>query len=198
MKYVAIISIIFSGYGFWQWLNRPEIDLAPVELKSTEVEVKNVKVEKVKMQMSALVKKATDSPLIKKIPKIENYNQKPNEVIEKVDEFYAPSSDDKLLFELSNSGVDLDDISSAMEIIESSEGLSSDEYFEELISLMPAKTREIIENLIESKMIDALQLKDFFNKYVNRGMNPSPRRSGRYPEEESSYEEESYLRDVKY
>ena len=198
MKYVAIISIIFSGYGFWQWLNRPETNLAQVELKSADAAVENIQVEKVKTQMSAQVKKVTDSSSIKKIPKIENYNQKSNEVTEKVEEVYTPSGDDKLLFELSNSGVDLDDISSAMEVIESSEGLSSEEYFEELISLMPAKTREIIENLIESKMIDAFQLKDFFDKYVNHGTNPSPRRSGRYPEEASSYEEESYLRDVDY
>jgi len=198
MKYIAIISIIFSGYGFWQWLNRPETDLVKVELKSREIVVENVKVEKINMQMSAQTKKTIDSTPIKKIPKIENHNQKPNEVMEKVDEGYTQSGDDKLLFELSNSGVDLDDISSAMEMIESVEGLSSDEYYDELISLMPAKTREIIENLIESNMIDALQLKDFFNKYVNRGRNPSHQRMGRYPEEESRYEVDSYFQDVEY
>ncbi|OFZ27935.1 MAG: hypothetical protein A2381_08040 [Bdellovibrionales bacterium RIFOXYB1_FULL_37_110] len=196
MKYIAIISIIFSGYGFWQWLNRPEADLAPVDLKCTEIAVKNVKVEKINMQMSAPLKKVATSSAQTRSPEIENRDSKMNEVMEEV--AYTPPSDDKLLFELSNSGVDLDDISSAMEVLETSEGGSSDEYFDELISLLPAKTREILENLIESKMIDGSQLKDFFGKYINHGMNPPKRGPNRYSGDESSYEEDSYMRDVEY
>jgi len=195
MKYLAIISLIFSGYGFWQWLSRPETDVPQAQLKSREIEVENV-VEKVKIQMSAQVKKSTPGPAIKKIPSIETNKQTTPEMVEEVS--YIQTNDDKLLFELSNSGVDLDDISSAMEMIETSEGLNSDEYYDELISLLPAKTREIIENLIESKMIDGLQLKDFFDKYINRGMNSPHQRVGRSPGDEGRYEEEYYLRDVEY
>ena len=86
MKYIAIISIIFSGYGFWQWLNRPEADLAPVDLKCTEIAVKNVKVEKINMQMSAPLKKVATSSAQTRSPEIENRDSKMNEVMEEVAE----------------------------------------------------------------------------------------------------------------
>lgn len=176
MKHILLLLLLISFYGFWQWLDRHHVTKA---YKLEELTVSKEAPVRVKLSAQRREKKHL---LEKKEIALTNNLQKSTHSSDDLDaEEKYNRGRDSLLVVLSDSGVDLDDIATALNEIQHDDEMTSDEYLDELMYLLPNQSREILESLIERKIIFAEHFKEFFDKFINSDMNSMNEEPRRYP-----------------